>query len=486
MIIADEQLPAFHRRVDLNALIEDYPVAEAFEQGVFRWPADRIRDLQNRRFLHIVDVGWSNPFYRRRWTDAGLRHGDIRSLDDIGKLPLFTSDDIKDDQQAHPPLGQIHNLSRADLARGPFKLQASGGTTGKPRFTAFGPRDWALQGISSARVLHIQGGRPGDVMQIPATCSLANLGWAYYNACHNFLGVLPLTTGSGVVTPTRKQLEIAFELGTNLWLSFPEYLTHLAKVCRDELGRDVRELNTKFLSTFLGPDTENRLRATLEESWGCKAYDQYGTNEVGGGAFECQAQSGLHLMEDMAVFEFVDVESGLPVGDGETGNMVVTVLARELPPIIRYNLRDLGRLVSAAPCACGGRFRRMDHFLGRSDDMVKIRGVNIYPMGCLSAVKSDPRTTGEWLCIAERRARDGTLRDELIVQVEVVRGAGLPDDLRAHLEQRLHSDLGVKVAVELVEEGALAAAANFGREGKAKRLVDRRQAPAESARSAEA
>jgi phenylacetate-CoA ligase len=473
-MIVDAELPAFHRRVDLDALIAEYPVADAFEQGVFRWSQDRLRELQNRRFQHIVEVGWANPFYRRRWTAAGLQPGDIRSLDDLGRLPLFTSDDIKDDQQAHPPFGEIHNLSRADLAGAPFKVQASGGTTGKPRFTVFGPRDWAIQGISSARVLHVQGGRPGDVMQIPATCSLANLGWAYYNACHNFLGVLPLTTGSGVVTPTRKQLEIGFDLGTNIWMSFPEYLTHLAKTCREELGRDIRELKTKLLSTFLGPDTEGLLRRTLEESWGCKAYDQYGTNEVGGGAFECQAQSGLHLMEDMAVFEFVDVETGLPVKDGETGNMVVTILARELPPIIRYNLRDLGRLVSAAPCGCGGTFRRMDHFLGRSDDMVKIRGVNIYPMGCLSAVKSDPRTTGEWLCVAERSEQGGALRDDLTVQVEVLSGVGRPEDLRAHLAARLQSDLGIKVAVELVDEGALAAAANLGREGKAKRLVDRR------------
>ncbi|MFI4988526.1 MAG: phenylacetate--CoA ligase family protein [Alphaproteobacteria bacterium] len=468
------KLPILHAAVDWDELFTKFPVPDVFEETVYRWPSERVRERQNERFREVMALGWSNEFHRRRWSAAGLEPADIRGIDDIGKLPTFNSDDIKTDQQENPPFGLIHGDGLGMLKCHPLKLQTSGGTTGTPRPTLFGPVDWEMNAITEARGLYIQGARPGDVMQIPATCSLANLGWCCYKACHDYLGVLPLTTGSGIVTASRRQLEIAFSWGTNLWLSFPEYLTQLAKVCRDELGRDVRELKTKFIACFLGPDIDGSLRRQLEELWGCPVYDNYGTHEMALGAFECQHKAGLHFMEDCSFFEVLDVETGKPVANGETGNLVVTILHRRVPPMIRFNLRDLARIVSEAPCACGSSFRRMDHFLGRSDDMVKLRGVNVYPMACLPAVNSDKRTTGQWLCIVDRHERAGVIRDEMTVKIEVRRDAGGVDGLVERLAKRLQSDLGVKVDVELVEEGSLAEAANVGREGKARRLLDRR------------
>lgn len=467
-------LPIYHNAVDWEGLFRRYPVPDVFERTVFRWPLERVRALQNERFVELMAHGWTNEFYRRRWRSAGLEPGDIRSIDDIVKLPTFSSEDIKTDQQDNPPFGLIHGLPSPLRLDHPLKAQTSGGTTGKPRPTAFGPYEWELNGITEARGLYIQGARPGDVMQIPSTCSLANLGWCVYKACHDYLGVLPLTTGSGVVTPSRRQLEVAADWGTNMWVSFPEYMTQLAKVYRDEFGRDVRSLKTKFISSFLGPDTEGTLRRQLEDLWGCPVYDNYGTNEMGLGGFECQCKDGLHLMEDCSFFEVVDPDTNRPVPNGEVGNLVVTILHRRIPPIIRFNLRDLERIVSEAPCACGGTFRRMDHFLGRSDDMVKLRGVNIYPMACLPAVQSDRRTTGQWICVVDRHEAGGVLRDEMTVRVEVRRDASAIDGLKDHLERRLKNDLGVKVDVELVDEGSLAEVANLGREGKPRRLLDRR------------
>ena len=163
---------------------------------------------------------------------------------------------------------------------------------------------------------------------------------------------------------------------------------------------------------------------------------------------------------------------------GERGNMVVTVFFRHVPPVIRYNLRDLGRLLPdslAKACACGSYFRRMDHFLGRSDAMVKLRGVNVYPMACLPAIKSDPRTTGEWVCVVTRSEGTGAARDEMEVRIEVKREAASREGLKEWLEIRLREDLGVSVGVSLVEQGSLAELANTGgREGKARRLVDHR------------
>ena len=469
------RLPIYHGAVDWAQLHRDYPVPDVFAETVYKWPARRVRELQNERFLRCIEHAWNNPFYRKRWRAAGLEPGDVASIDDSHKIPTYNSDDVKRDQLENPPFGEFHDVGPAECATAPLKMQTSGGTTGKPRVTLYRPQEWELNGLTAARTLYMQGARPGDVMQIPVTLALGNLGWCVYKAVHDYLGILPLTTGTGVVTPSRRQMEIAFDYGTNLWCSFPEYMLRLAQASRDELGRDFRELGTKSVLTFLGPDTKGALRAEMEDALGCDVYDNYGTNEMGGGAFECRHKNGLHFSEDCMYFEIVDTETGEPVPDGGSGNLVVTVFYRALPPIVRFNLRDLGRVIHTDTCDCGSNFRRMDHFLGRSDDMVKIRGVNLNPMACLSAVTSDERTTGEWVCIAETVENRGVRRDEMTVQIEVRSDAGAAEGLRERMENVLKGDLGLGVTVELVAQGSLDEIANVGgREGKPKRLVDRR------------
>jgi len=466
-------LPIYQQAVDWDWLFREYPVPDIFEQSVWRWPREKVEALQERRVRETVQRGWNNPFYRELWQNAGLEQDDIQGLSDLPLLPTFTSDDIKQNQQAHPPFGSIQGIEVKDGSI-PLKVQTSGGTTGKPRPTLFGPIDWEMNGLTCARALYIQGARPGDIMQLPLTNSLANLGWAYYKACHDYLGILPLTTGSGNVLPTRKQLELAFDWGTTIWGNMAEYFTHVGAVAREELGREVAELGTKFIATFLGPDIEGDLRQAIEETWGCDVYDNYGTHEMGMGAFECREKHGLHFMEDCMYFEVVDTETLEPITPGKTGNLVVTVFHRRIPPIIRYNLRDLARVISADTCGCGSNFRRMDHFLGRADEMVKLRGVNVFPMACLRAVRSDARTAGEWICVVERSHEGGEIRDDMTVQVETKSDVTDRAALHQALERELQHDLGVRVKVELVEEGALADIANYKGEGKARRLLDRR------------
>ncbi|MDP6344056.1 MAG: AMP-binding protein [Alphaproteobacteria bacterium] len=469
------RLPLYHNAIDWDGFWRDYPVPDVFAETVFKWPMERIRELQERRFREMLAVGWGNGFYAERWRRAGLEPGDIGGLDDIGKLPTFNSDDIKDSQQAAPPYGAITGIDRRlDGARQPLKLQTSGGTTGKARPTLYGVAEWEMNGLQIARSLYLQGARPGEAIQIPATCSLANLAWAFYKGAHDYLGLMPLTTGSGVVTPTAKQIELLFDYDVDILVSFPEYLTQMATTAR-EADIDLRDAGLKFITSYLGPDTEDLLRQELEELFGCPVYDNYGTHEISHASFEGPDKDGMYAMEDCLYLEILDVETNLPVGPGETGNLVVTSLFRRIPPLIRFNLRDLARFTHVdRQSALGSWFRRMDKFLGRSDDMVKIRGVNVYPMACLNAVKSDPRTTGEWFVLAERSRQDGVIRDELRIKVEVAAGAGALDGLREILEQRLRADLGLRVGVELVDQGALDDLANIGREGKARRLLDRR------------
>ena len=468
-------LPLYRRAIDFDAFDNEFAPPDIFAETTFKASRDEIRALQEQRFQQIIKYAWTNEFYRKRWTAAGVEESDVRLLDDIVKLPTYTTEDVKDDQAENPPYGFFNGVDvRTELNTNPLKVQTSSGTTGKPRPSLLGVLEWELIGLQTARSLYVQGARPGDVMQIPATNSLSQFAWVFYKAAHDYLGILPITTGSGVVTPSRKQIEIAFDYGTNILPCFPEYLTSLAKTARNELGRDVKDLRVKFIPTFLGPDTKGALRKELEDLYDCDVYDNYGTNEISIAAFEGPDKDGLYIMEDLVYLEVLDTETGEPVAPGETGNLVATCLSRRIPPVIRLNLRDLSRVVSRGESALGSSFQRIDHFLGRSDDMVKIRGANVYPMACLNAVKSDPRTTGEWFCIATRSQKDGVIRDDLTVQVEVSKSASAVDGLEAILSEKLKSDLGIGVIVELVDEGSLTDVANIGKEGKAKRLADRR------------
>ena len=466
-------LPNYFRQTDFEALFRKHPLPDEFERGMYRWPAERIREHQEMLFREVVANAWKNRFYRTKWGEAGIEAGDIRGLDDLPKLPVITVYDFKEAIEAEPPFGAHQGVTPADAAREPLKIQSSGGTTGRPRPTFFGPVEWEVQGIQTARALYIQGARPGDVMHIPFTLTTANLGWCYFQACFYYLGIVPVTTGSGVVTPSRRQVELMQAWGANILGAFPEYLLHLANTA-EEMGLDPRSFGLKLINTFLGPDTEDALRKELSDAWGCEVYDNYGTHEIGVASFECQAKDGQHFNEDTIFVEVADIDTGQPLQHGEMGNLVATALHRRYPPLIRYNLMDLIRLYPPGRCACGSELRRMGHFLGRSDDMVKLRGVNLYPMACLSAVQSDGRTTGQWLCVLEQAGEGRDAREEMTVRVEYADEQVDKAAMQRDLEARLRVDLGVRVAVEPVPPGSLADLTNFGREGKVRRLLDRR------------
>ena len=472
----DDTIPYYHQALDWEALVRDYPPPPAFARTTGRLSADALRALQNERFLQRMAEAWQTSFYRARWQAAGLEPGDIRTLDDLETIPTFNSDDLKQAIDAHPPFGNHHPIDAADFARVPIKIQTSGGSTGLPRVTLFDPMAMEVQGIQTARGLFAQGARPGDIIQITYTLSLANAGWCAYSGIHHWLGATPVTTGSGAVTPSERQLEYAQAWGTTGWFARGEYLARLVEVAR-EMKLDLRTLKTRQIHSFLGADFEGHMRRQLEEAWGVPVYDNYGTHEVGLVAFECQAQDRKHVNEDTAYIELADVETGAPLPLGSRGNLVVTSLHRGVPPVIRYNLRDCMIAYGRETCSCGLATRKLSTFLGRSDEMVKLRGTNIYPLACQNAVTKDARTTGEFLCVVRHVGEGLGRRETMAVRIERrstdIDAVALAQDLSA----ALHKDLGVRVDVEIVERDTLAEHTRLGQANKVRRLLDLRRAP---------
>jgi len=230
-------IPYYCRSLDWERLIADYPPPPFFHQTTERMSTDALRAVQEVRFLARMANAWKIPFYFRRWQAAGLEPGDIRGLDDLEKIPTFNSDDLREAISGAPPFGNHHPYARDELGQVPLKIQTSSGTTGMLRITLFDSVAWEVQGIQVARGFYAQGARPGDIVQITYTNSLANAAWSAFRGLFHWLGCLPVTTGSGVVTPSERQLEYAKALGVNGWFARGEYLGRLAEVAAAEKVR---------------------------------------------------------------------------------------------------------------------------------------------------------------------------------------------------------------------------------------------------------
>jgi phenylacetate-CoA ligase len=348
-------------------------------------------------------------------------------------------------------------------------LQTSGGTTGLPRPMIFSPRDREVMNIMTGRRLYMQGVRPFDLVQVALTLGLGNGGFLAREGIWKYTGAVPVMTGSGAQTSTRRQIEIMKAWKVNFLAGFPAYLRHIGLTIRDELKEDPRALGLKGLLVHLGVDD----RASLEELWGCGVYDTYGTNEFGSIAAECRQRSGMHLFEDAFLLEIRDPATMAERPAGERGVVVLTSLFKYAAPMIRFNTNDVSAF-AADTCPCGSTHRRIQKIFGRADNMVKLRGVNVFPEAIGAVVTEDGRLNGEYVCIVETTGADG--RDEMTVKVEV----NAPSDraaVESALAQRLKDALGVKIAVTAVGRGELAHLTGLTETSKIKRLIDRRIEP---------
>ena len=375
---------------------------------------------------------------------------------------------MRDAIERHPPWGDLVGLDPATDDPMPLVLQTSGGTTGIPRPMLYSPRDREVMNINTGRRLFMQGVRPFDVVQVALSLGLANGGFLAREGIWKYTGAIPLMTGSGAQTSTRRQVELMRSWKTRHIAAFGSYLRHMAMVMRDELNIDPLEQRIGSLITHLGIDD----RKSLEALWGAKAYDTYGTNECGSLAAECSFQSGMHIFEDSFFLEIVDQESLSPKAAGQKGVVLQTTLFKHLAPLVRFDSNDISAFASG-DCPCGSHHRRLERIYGRSDNMIKLRGTNVFPEAIGSLVSESPLSNGEYVCIVEQVGSSG--REELTVMIEAIDGSVSKQQLSEQLRTRFKEALGVSLLVTIVDKGELNDLTGLAQSSKVRRLVDRRK-----------
>lgn len=457
----------YSRSLDFEALLAEFPTGREYMDEVHRMPREKLRALQEARFLAQMKRAWAVPFYQRHWGSAGMEPGDIRSLADLPKVPPYDVNHLRESIERAPPWGDYIGIDPHTSPAMPLVFQTSGGTTGLPRPMIYTPRDREVMAINSARRLWMCGVRPYDIAQVTYSLGLSNAGLLTREGLWKYTGAIPVMTGSGASMPTRRQVEVMKAWKVNVLLGFPAYLRHLADVARNELGINVADLGLKALLTHLGMDN----RKALEQTWNAPVFDSYGTNESGSIAADCGHRTGMHLFEDCFVVEVNDPETLQPKNEGERGTLFVTSLFKHAAPVIRFNSNDVSSLMPGT-CACGGTHRRLSRIFGRSDNMVKLRGVNLFPEAVGSVVAEQAWSNGEYVCIVDHAGTER--REEMTVLVEDTSAAADRMALQAGLDARFKEVLGVKLVARVVGPGETDEYTGLSKTSKIRRLIDRR------------
>jgi phenylacetate-CoA ligase len=375
----------------------------------------------------------------------------MRALEDVRELP-FT---LKTDLREHYPFGMFAR-PRESLAR----LHASSGTTGKPTVVGYTARDLATWADLMARSMACAGARPGDVVHNAYGYGLFTGGLgAHYGAERLGATVVPMSGGS-----TERQVLLIQDFGARVLCATPSYALNIAEVAERE-GVDLRASKLE-IGLFGAEPWSEGLRREIEARLGLKALDVYGLSEIMGPgvAVECEAQDGLHAWEDHFLIEIIDPESGQPVSEGEAGELVITTLTKEALPMIRYRTRDITRATTAR-CACGRTHLRLQRITGRNDDMLIIRGVNVYPSQIEAVLVGLPGVAPHYQLVVER---NGSL-DELTVEVEAATLEHVLDELEARVRHQIKSMIGVTTRVVAKKPGEVPRS-----QGKAVRVRDLR------------
>ncbi|WP_163930654.1 phenylacetate--CoA ligase family protein [Paraferrimonas sp. SM1919] len=460
--------PSYYDRVDPKALMADYPLGDDLLRTFVGMSRDELKRLQNQRFMTVVKRAWQIPFYQRIWGEAGVTAADIQSLADIEKLPIISKSDIMDSVERFPPIGDFHGLEENDPAnRSPIIFHTTSGTTGTPQPLIFGPKSREVQAILAARGFRLMGLKPASVVQSCYGHGMINGGHYIREAFTHYTNAMFLSAGTGVETPSVKQVGLMKAFGTNVLVGFVDYIKRLADVARAEGLEPGKDINIDRIIGHFGMES----RETIAQAWGAKElFDWYGVGDTGAIAAEGPDHDGMHVWEDAHILELLDVDTNEPVAQGETGNMVVTCIYKDdVYPLIRFNTHDITQEVTGEN-QLGLPFKRIRGFMGRSDNMVKLRGINIYPQGVGPMVEEESDFLGEFICKA---VRDANGRDEMTVYLEVAEASKTAARQTAFADI-LSRKIGINVGVELVSEGELTPLTQVDVRQKPIRLLDER------------
>jgi len=421
-------------------------------------PEDKMRELQSQRLVEMTErVYYSVPFYRNKMQEAGLGPEDIKSIDDLYKLPFTTKNDLRENY----PFG-LFAVPESEIVR----LHASSGTTGKPIVVGYTRRDLVTWSEVVARTLTCAGIGPHDFVQIAYGYGLFTGGLGlHYGAEKIGAVVIPVSGGN-----TKRQLQLMMDFGTTAIACTPSYALYLAEAIDDE-KIDRSDLKLKVGVFGAEPWTEN-MRIEIEKKLGIKAIDIYGLSEVigPGVASECQFQDGLHINEDHFIPEIIDPETLQLLPEGCTGELVFTTVTKEGLPLIRYRTRDLTNQ-NHSTCRCGRTLVRMEKCTGRSDDMLIIRGVNVFPSQIESILLETSGLKPHYQLIVDRVHNLDVLQVLVEVDEQFLRDQiSQLQKLSKKIHDSIESVTGISVEVKLVEPKTIERS-----EGKARRVIDRRK-----------
>jgi phenylacetate-CoA ligase len=400
-----------------------------FEPEAETLPREQLAALQLARLRETLENAYANvPLHRARMDAAGVKPADVRSLEDLRALPFTLKSDLRETY----PFG-LFARPRETLAR----LHASSGTTGKPTVVGYSAEDLDIWAGLMARSMACAGARPGDLVHNAYGYGLFTGGLgAHYGAERLGATVVPVSGGQ-----TERQVQLLADFGARVLCATPSYALNIAEVAEHE-GVDLKSSGLE-IGIFGAEPWSEAMRAELESRLGLRAVDVYGLSEIMGPgvAVECEAQAGLHGWEDHFLFELIDPDTGKPVAEGEPGELVITTLTKQALPMIRYRTRDITRAASA-PCACGRTHLRLQRITGRNDDMLIIRGVNVYPSQIEAVLVGLPGIEPHYQLVVERK---GSL-DELTIEVESREAAaGVAERVRHHVKSRIGVTAGVTV-----------------------------------------
>jgi len=419
---------------------------------------ENLESLQLERLKQTVDRAYHNvTHYRRALQEAGLEPGDIHSLSDLHKIPFTVKQDLRDNY----PYG-LFSVPLSEIVR----IHSSSGTTGKPTVIGYTRQDMNNWAEMVARSLYCAGASRQDVVQVSFGYGLFTGGLGlHYGAEKIGASVIPTSGGN-----TKRQLMIMKDYGTTVLCCTPSYALYLAEEMA-EMGLGPQDLQLR-VGIFGAEPWSGEMRKDIENKLGLSAHDIYGLSEVMGPgvSMECPAKNGLHIWEDHFIPEIINPETGAPLPYGEKGELVFTCITKEGIPMLRYRTRDLSSL-TVEQCSCGRTHVRMARVMGRSDDMLIIRGVNVFPSQIESVLLEIGDTSPNYHLVVDRI---GNL-DSLEVQVEVSESLFSDkvrrlEELEHHIQKQIESTLGVNCKITLVEPKTLARS-----EGKAKRVTDKRK-----------